>query len=144
MHTLEEHTRLARRVPEDIATNGDLQLVTDVFAEDAIEHSPAGDVHGREAILELLESFTDSFGDFSATVDDAVAEGDTVAMRLTWRGTHDGEFMGIEPTGASFEVENMVFTRIESGMIAERWVVPDMVGLYSQLGVLPSELTPPE
>jgi len=144
MITIEEHKQLARRVPEDIATKGDLELISDLFTEDAVEHSLAGDVRGREAIRQEIESFTDSFGDFSATVDDVVAEGDTVAMRLTWRGTHDGEFMGIEPTGESFEVDNMVVTRIESGKIAERWVLPDMLGMFSQLGVLPAELAPPE
>lgn len=66
-----------------------------------------------------------------------MAEGDTAAMRVTLRGTHDGEFLGIEPTGESFGVQNMVFTRVSGGRIAERWLRPDTLGMLQQLGVLP-------
>lgn len=76
------------------------------------------------------------FPDFEATVEDVVAEGDTVAMRVTLRVTHEGEFMRTEPTGNSFEVQNTVFTRIEDGKIAERWVQPDTLGMLRQLGIV--------
>lgn len=131
-----ENERVARRVPEDIATDGNLDLVEAVYAADAVEHGPMGDIEGREAIRESLESFLGAFEDFSATVEDVVAEGDTVAMRVTLSGTHEGVFNGIEPTGESFEVQNMVFTRIEDGKIAERWVQPDQLGMLTQLGVI--------
>jgi predicted ester cyclase len=83
-----------------------------------------------------MEDLGTAFGDFSATVEDIVAEGDTVAMRVLLQGTHEGEFMGVEPTGRKFEIENMVFTRIEAGKIAERWVQPDMLGWLQQLGAV--------
>ena len=121
----EENERIARRVPEDIATEGDFDLIDEVFAEDAVERNPWAVVRGREEIHESFDDLADSFGDFSATVEETVTEGDTVAMRVTLRGTHEGEFMGFPPTGKSFEVGNMVFTRIEGGMIVERWVQPD-------------------
>lgn len=139
---IEEQKRLARRVPEDIATEGNLNLVDEVYAEDAVEHSPMGETRGREAIRAQLEAFLDAFSDFSATVEDVVAEGDAVAMRVTLRGTHAGEFMGLEPTGETFEIANAVFTRIEDERIVERWVIPDMASMYRQLGL--DELpTPP-
>ena len=134
--SIEENVRLARRVPEEVATERRTELIDDLYAEDAVEHGPTGDEEGREAIREGLEAFFDAFPDLTATVEDVVAEGDTVAMRVTLRGTHDGEFMGIEPTGASVEVPNAVFTRVEDGRIAERWVQPDMLGLMRQLGVV--------
>jgi predicted ester cyclase len=84
-----------------------------------------------------------AFSDFSATVEDTVASNDTVAMRVTLRGTHDGDFVGIEPTGKTFEVTNMVFTRVEDGRIAERWVLPDMLGMLSQVGAIESPLPEP-
>jgi predicted ester cyclase len=83
-----------------------------------------------------MSAFLAAFPDFEATVEDIVAEGDTVAMRVTLRGTHDGPFMGVEPTGNPFEVRNMVFTRIEDGKIAERWVQPDTLSLMQQLGAV--------
>ena len=135
--TATENERIARRVPEEIATERNLDLVEEVFAEDAVEHGPfLQEARGVDEIRAALERFLDAFPDFSATVEDAVAEGDTVAMRVTLRGTHEGEFMGIDPTNESFEIGNMVFTRVEDGRIAERWVLPDMLGMLQQLGVV--------
>lgn len=135
MTTTEANTQLARRVPEELATEGQIELVDELYAEDAVEHDPFGDTRGRSAIREDMDGLLHAFPDFSATVEDIVAEGDTVAMRVTLRGTHEGEFLGHEPTGREFEVGNMVFTRIEDGMIVERWVHPDTVGLFQQLGI---------
>lgn len=138
-NSIEENKSIARRVPEEVATEGNFDLVDEIFTEDAIEHGPFGDANGREAVKEQIENFRTAFDGFSATVDDIVAEGDTVAMRVTLRGTHEREFRGIEPTGKSIEVQNMVFTRIEDGKIAERWLQPDMLALRQQLGALPDE-----
>jgi len=134
--TKDANKRLARRVPEEIATDGNIEAVIEVYAADAVEHAPDGDYEGHAEIAESIEDVLAGFPDMEATVEDIVAEGDTVAMRLTLRGTHEGEFMGIEPTGRSVEIENMVFTRIEDGKITERWLRPDMFGLMSQLGVV--------
>ncbi len=137
---LEENKELARRYPEEIATEGRLDLINELCIEDVVSHSPFGEVRGRAALREQSEASMGGFSDFSATVEDIVAEGDLVAMRVTLRGTHDGEFMGLEPTGEPMESQNMVFTRIEDGKIAERWLVPDMLGALQQLGV--TELPP--
>lgn len=132
-----ENERIARRVPEEIATEGNLDAIDEVFAENAVEHAPFGqEVHGRDAIRESLAGYLEAFPDFSATVEDAVTEGDTVAMRVTLRGTHEGEFMGMEPTNESFEIGNMVFTRIQDGRVAERWLQPDTLGMLQQLGIV--------
>lgn len=101
--TLEENKQLARRVPEDIATEGNLALLDEVYAEDAVEHTRLGDDQGRTAIRDSFKNFLDVFTDFSATVEDIIAEADTVAMRVMLRATQEGEFMGIEPTGETFE-----------------------------------------
>lgn len=132
--SVEENKEIARRFPEEVATEGNLDLIDDICAEDILDHSPMWEVRGRDALKEQSRAVFEAFGDFSATVEDVVAEGDMVAMRVTVRGTHDGEFMGLEPTGRSFEFGNMVFTRIEDGRIAERWVQPDLLGLLRQLG----------
>lgn len=142
MTTLEENKQLARSVPEDIATDQNFDRIDEVFAEDFVEHNPlGGEIQGIDAVREEFQAHLDSFPDFEATVEQIVAEGDLVAMHVKWRGTHEGTFMGVEPTGKSFEAENMVFTRIEGGKIAERWLIPDALGILRQLGIepLPSE-----
>lgn len=132
-----ENERIARRVPEDIATGGNLDLVEEVFAENAVEHGPFGQVlRGPDAIADDIRRLRDAFPDLTVTVEDAVTEGDTVAFRATIRGTNRGRFMGQDPTNQSVQVQNTVFTRIEDGRIAERWVQPDTLGLLRQLGVV--------
>ncbi len=136
----EQNKQIARRVPEELATDGDLDLIDELFAADAVEHDPFGDHGGRAAIREGMERLLAAFPDFSATVEEIVGEADLVAMRVTLRGTHEGEFAGVEPTGRAFEVGNSVFTRIEDGMIAERWVQPDTLGMLQQLGIDPAAM----
>lgn len=133
-----ENKRIARRVPEEIATERKLELIDEVYAEDTVEHAPYGDTRGRTDLRADFERFLDAFPEFSATVEEIVAEDDTVAMRVTLRGVQDGEFMGMEPAGREFEIQNMVFTRIEDGKIAERWLQPDMLGMLEQLGAIES------
>lgn len=130
------NAELARRIPEEVATEGNLDLIDEICKENIADHTPTWDVTGRAEFKAQIRSLRESFDDFSATVEDVVTEGDTVAMRVTLRGTHAGAFMGAEPTGKRIEVENMVFTRIEDGMIAERWVQPDMLSMLSQLGIV--------
>ncbi|WP_222913407.1 ester cyclase [Natrinema sp. SYSU A 869] len=134
--TPEENKRLARRFPEEVATEGKVDLIDEICAEDVIGHNPLGEIHGRDELKDHLESLQTAFGEFSATVEEVIAEGNLVAMRVTLQGTHAGEFMGVDPTGTEFEVVNMVFTRVKDGQIVERWVQPDMLGLMQQLGVI--------
>lgn len=133
---IDEEKRIARQFPEEVATEGDMDLVDDICTADVADHSPLGEVSGREDLKAQIRGIRESFEDFSASVEDIVAEGDTVAMRVRLRGTHVGEFMGVDPTGETVEIENMVFTRFEDGLIAERWVQPDMLGLMQQVGAV--------
>jgi predicted ester cyclase len=131
-----ENKRIARRFPEEVATEGEIELIDEICTEDVVEHSPLGERRGREALKEQSEYIHAAFPDVAVTIEDAVAEGDTIAQRLAFHGTHEGEFMGIEPTGTEVEIVNMLFTRIEDGQIAERWLLPDTLGLLQQLGVV--------
>lgn len=132
----ETNKRITRRFPEEVATEGNIDLIDELCTEDVIDHSPDGEIRGREELRAHMDAYLSAFEDFSATVEEAIAEGDTVAMRVTLRGTHVGEFMNVAPTGGEFEVANMVFTRLEDGQIAERWVQPDVLGLLQQLGIV--------
>lgn len=136
----EANKRIARRVPEDMATEGDIDIVDELYAADAVEHNPFGDHEGRAAIRATFEQVRTAFPDMAAEVTDVVAEGDTVAMRISLRGTHEGPLGDADATGKRFEAENAVFTRIEDGKIAERWVYPEMLSMLDQLGLVDSPL----
>jgi predicted ester cyclase len=134
--TPEENKRVVRRFPEEVATQGNIDVIDEICAEDILDHSPLGEKQGRDELKEQAKYLLSAFGDLSVTVEDIIAEGDTVAMRVTVRGTHEGEFMGVEPTGKEFEFQNTVFARLKDGKVVERWIRPDLFGLMQQLGVI--------
>lgn len=138
--TPEENKRIVRRIREEVEQQRNLDAIDEIFAEDVVTHTPVGEFRGPDAIREMYESDSEAFADSTETIHSVVAEGDTVAMRLTESGTHNGPFMGIEPTGRPFEIETMSFFRLEDGRIAEWWVQPDMLGFVQQLGVTPDDL----
>lgn len=128
----EEHKQTVKAYPEAVSS-GELDVLDEICTEDVISHAPLGEPQGIEALKEYEAPIHDAFPNFDVTVEDVVAEGDRVAMRLTIRGTHDGEMMGIAPTGNRVEFQNTIFHRMEDGKIAERWVQPDVLGLLQQL-----------
>jgi predicted ester cyclase len=71
------------------------------------------------------------------TVEDSVAGGDKVAARVTFRGTHEGEFQGIPPTGKQVTFTSIEFNRMAGNQVAEHWVELDLLGLLQQLGAIP-------
>jgi predicted ester cyclase len=71
-------------------------------------------------------------------VEDVLAEGDKLVTRWSARGTHNGEMVGIPPTGKQISVSGIAIDRFENGQSVEHWEVFDQVGLMQQLGVIPS------
>ena len=70
-------------------------------------------------------------------IDDMVAEGNKVAIRVTFKGTHQGEFLGIAPTGKDVSIPISLIYRLAGGMIVEHWMLADQLGLMQQLGAAP-------
>ena len=116
---------------------------SEVVAEELLGAGYLGHVAGGAAALDrqgwfgFFRSFRRAFPDASFTIEDMVAEGDRVALRLTMRGTHRAELNGIPATGRTVEVSGMSIERIVEGRIVEGWVVNDALGLLHQLGVFP-------
>lgn len=127
---LEEHT-------ETVWTQGDLDAVDRFIAADYVEHDPSveEELNGPDAYRRNVESFRSAFPDLVVTIEDSIVEGDRIAMRQSFSGTHEGEFMGVEPTGNEVESTSLLICRVEDGKIAETWVETDMLGLLAQLDV---------
>jgi predicted ester cyclase len=92
------------------------------------------DLSGFKQSLLMLRA---AFPDMRSTVEDLFAEGDKVADRMTWQATHQGELMGIPPTGNTVTGTEMHISRIAEGNIVERWSQGDNLGLMQQLGAVP-------
>lgn len=130
---------IARRLHTEV-WDGNLDLVDEIIAEDYVEHSsahPEG-VHGPEEFRQEVEMLRSAFPDLTVTEEDTIAEGDKVASRVTFRGTHEDKFQGVEPTGKSVGFEAIAINRFEDGEIVEAWVQTDVMGLMQQLGVVES------
>ena len=136
----EQNKALVRRLMEEVFNRGDISLVDELFAPDFVEHEelPPGIPPGREAVKQLPTIFRSAFPDFKATIDDIIAEGDKVAIRMTWSGTHKGEFMGIPPTGQSVSFGVFDIIRIAGGRVVEHWGQMDNMDMMQQLGVIPA------
>lgn len=136
--THSSNKEFAWRLHEEVWDNGNLDLIDELIAEDYVEHSPAipHDVRGPADYKQNVEMIRTGFPDLTLTEEDTIAEGDKVVSRITFRGTHDGEFLDIPPTGMSVEFGVIVINRVEDGQLVEAWVQTDMVGLLQQLGVV--------
>lgn len=136
----EQNKALARQMVEQIFNQGNISQVDEFLAPNFVEHEelPPGIPAGREGVKELTAGFRNTFPDFKATIDDMVAEGDKVVIRMTWTGTQKGEFMGVPPTGkkVSFSVIDVI--RIADGKFVEHWGLMDSMGLMQQLGAIPA------
>ena len=104
-------------------------------------NNPEG-VRGPQAFREYVGLFRAAFPDFVAPAEDLFAEGDRVAYRWVFRGTHRGELLGIRPTNKYVTVPGIVVARIDKGKIAEEWESYDTLGFMQQLGVIPTSAQP--
>ena len=89
--------------------------------------------HGRETWRQGFELMRRAFPDLRADIEDMVADRDKVAVRVRFRGTHAGEFLGFPATGRTVEYVSHEFYRIADGLIAEEWICSDMATLFRQL-----------
>jgi steroid delta-isomerase-like uncharacterized protein len=119
----------------DLFNAGDLDGCAARTAPDLVMNlaeAPAP-MHGREIWRHGARLMRSAFPDITAHIEDIVAERDRVAVRLTFRGTHSGEFLGVPATGRSVEYVSHEFYRLADGLIAEEWICSDSAGLMRQL-----------
>ncbi len=135
----EENKAITRRFLEEIFAGGNLELVDELFAPNFVLHDPSvpQEVHGLEAMKQYITMYRTAYPDTRFAVGDQIAEGDRVVTRWTGQGTHQGELMGIPPTGARVTVTGISIDRIAGGRIEETWVSYDALGMMQQLGVIP-------
>lgn len=105
---------------------------------DFVFHMASMTIQGLEAYKQFLSMYLTAFPDLHFTIEDIIAEGDTVVVRQTARGTHQGDLMGIPPTGKQVTVSGIAISRIVNGKAVEDWFNGDDLGLLQQLGVVPA------
>ena len=139
---LEEQNKTAFRHMLEETDKGNYAAWEEVCSPDYICHF-AGDPRSMslEEHIQTNRSFLVGFSDFHHEINDMIAEADKVTARVTLTGTHNGEFMGIPPTGNNIEYAASLTVRFSEGKIVELWGIADMLTLMQQLGM---ELKPKE
>jgi len=136
MMSLNDNKAVARRFIEEVFVKGNAAAVDEVAAEDFTPHSWQSVEPGRESLKKAIKRVFAGLSDVSMKIEDVIAEGDKVAVRLTSHAVHDGEFMGIPASGKSYTISETHIFRIEDGKVAEHWRDADMLGLMTQLGAI--------
>ncbi len=135
----EENKALVRRSWE-IASQGNLDALEEVYATDAVWHEPDEEVQGVEGLKQYAGRYFEAFPDITFTAEDLISEGDKVVSRYTVRGTHQGEIEEFGPaTGRQIELEGITIHRIEGSKIVEEWERYDNLSLLQQLGLAPEQ-----
>jgi steroid delta-isomerase-like uncharacterized protein len=114
---------------------GDLERLLAVVAPDLVMHLAElpEPIRGRETWQQGFEMMKRAFPDLEAQIEDVVAADDRVAVRVSFRGTHSGDFQGVPATGRRIHYVSHEFYRVEDGLIVEEWICSDTATLFRQL-----------
>ncbi len=135
------NTQLIHRWFDEVWNNKSEAAIDELLAPDVIGYGledPDGDtkIVGPEAFKRLHRAFVSAYPDIKIEVLDTVSEGDKVAARCRVIGTHQGEGLGVQPTGSLVEFTGMLIVRVENDQIVEAWNEFDFMQMYTQLGAL--------
>lgn len=143
MSTEMENVNRVDRVIEEAFNRGELGVIDEVVASDYEMHLPNApkEFRGPEGFKEFVQLYRTAFPDLTLTVEDRVVGENKIADRIVSQGTHEGDFMGIAPTGEEVETTSMVIHVFEDGECIDDYGLIDNLGLLQQLGVveLPEE-----
>ncbi len=136
--SMDENKQVARRIFEEVMNRGDFS-VADQLVLDCYRHhpSPPGLPGGVQGFCAITAMYRAGFPDLQTVVEDVIGEGDRVAIRFSGTGTHDGEFMGIVPTGRKIRATGMAWFRFEDGKVAEEWSELNTLEILLEIGALP-------
>jgi steroid delta-isomerase-like uncharacterized protein len=124
---------VVRRFIDEVFLQGRFDAVDELVTEDFTPHNWGPTPPGRAGLKQTIERVSAGLSETSMTIEDVMAEGDRVAVRLTSSATQSGPFMGIPPSGKRYEIEEIHWFRVRDGRIAEHWHQADFLGMQRQL-----------
>jgi len=129
---------VVRRLFEEVWNKGNLAVADELFADNYSHHDSSTPEFGRgpESEKKRATLYRTAFPDVRLTVEDIIAEGETVTARWSCKGTHKGGLSGIAPTGKQFTISGISIARFTNGKMIEGWVNWDALGLMQQLGIV--------
>lgn len=137
--SIEENKAVVSRFVEEFWSQGNMAVADELMTADATLVLPGRGQVSKESFKAFAMTLRGAFPDWYSTQEELIAEDDRVAERWTGRGTHQGEFLGVLPTGRQVTVPGFVFYRFTSGKIAEFRGLFDGLSMLHQLGALPDD-----
>lgn len=131
-----EARRVVGRLIAEVQSGGDFALFEELFDPAFVDHTPfPGYTPDKDGARRIYRTFREGFPDFRAEVHMQVVENGRVTSFKTYRGTHLGRFMGLEPTGREIAIPIMDIVEVRDGRITAHWGVPNVLVMFQQLGV---------
>ncbi|MFN2137839.1 MAG: ester cyclase [Candidatus Promineifilaceae bacterium] len=136
---IQENKHIVRTLVEELEGTGNYAAAKTLLATDFGGKIPFFEIDGRHEYISSVQMLRSAFPDMDVQVTQLVAEDDMVAIRLAVRGTQQGEFLGLSPTGRPIQMNGAAFFRVAGGKIVEAWSFPDLFGVMQQLGAIPEQ-----
>jgi len=132
---MQDNATIIRRFADEVITQGNIDSAAQFVWEDVIEQVPLpGQGPGLDGLKDILRGMRAAFPDLVFSIQEQIADGEKVASRFEWTGTHRGIFLGIPATGRFVRVWGIVIDRLEQGRIKDTRIIMDALGLMIQLG----------
>jgi steroid delta-isomerase-like uncharacterized protein len=134
----EENKAIVRRLIEELWNAGNPELADQIYAADYVRHGPHAEspIRGSAALKQFAYMYLSAVPDLHHEIEDQFTREDGVVSRMTARGTHRGEMMGIAPTGKPITFRMFSQHRIAGGKIVEEWISYDLHAILQQVGAL--------
>lgn len=140
MSQAEEHRALFERWFEELWNKKHYAITQELVHPDFTAHGAGGqDIkQGPNGVAEMVQTWHHAFPDGRMTMDDIITEGEYSVIRMTFRGTHLGDFYGMPASGKKVQVTSIGIDRVVGGKITEGWGELNMLGLMQQIGAMPA------
>jgi steroid delta-isomerase-like uncharacterized protein len=137
----DENKAVVRRFIDEIFDKGNVSAVDELVSDDFVPHTWPS-VTGKDDFKVTIERMGKAVKDAHHTVEDMVAEGDRVSVRLSSHATQIGDVMGVPAAGREYTIAEQHIFRVVDGKVVEHWHVADMLGMMQQIGAFPERPKP--
>jgi len=124
------------RLVDEVINNHCLAVIDDIIHPDYVYRAPDQELHGRQALRELLIAYRAAFPDLYVKINDLICIDNKTVLLFTLFGTHKNEFMGIPATGKQVNINGMTCSHFDNGQIIEEWELLDQLTMFQQLDIV--------
>lgn len=141
--SIESNKQILRRHFDEVLNQGLLHVIDEIYTSNYELDAPVrsdgssqshGVTHGTEQLKQRVTLFRTAFPDIHFTMNEVIGEGDSVVVRYTYRGTHQGTFAGVEPSGRSIAITGILIAHLNDGRMQDAWSAFDSAQLMGQIG----------